>query len=77
MIEIQTGKLVIDTEIKALIKLRDSLSDEFEKSISIIKKTKGKIVVSGIGKSGHIAKKNIVNTFLNWLFIFFYSSFRS
>tara|TARA_B100000989_G_C19515210_1_gene461250 strand:- start:698 stop:1642 length:945 start_codon:yes stop_codon:yes gene_type:complete len=57
MIEIQTGKLVIDTEIKALIKLRDSLSDEFEKSISIIKKTKGKIVVSGIGKSGHIAKK--------------------
>lgn len=57
MIEIQTGKIVIDTEIKALVKLRDSLSYEFKEAINILKKTKGKIVVSGIGKSGHIAKK--------------------
>ena len=57
MIEIQTGKIVIDTEIKALVKLRDSLSYEFKEAIHILKNTRGKIVVSGIGKSGHIAKK--------------------
>ena len=57
MIEIQTGKIVIDTEIKALVKLRDALSNEFKEAINILKNTKGKIVVSGIGKSGHIAKK--------------------
>ncbi len=57
MIEIQTGKIVIDTEIKALVKLRDALSNEFKEAINILKNTRGKIVVSGIGKSGHIAKK--------------------
>ena len=57
MTEIQTGKIVIDTEIKALVKLRDALSKEFKDAINILKNTRGKIVVSGIGKSGHIAKK--------------------
>ena len=57
MTEIQAGKIVIDTEIKALVKLRDALSNEFKEAINILKNTRGKIVVSGIGKSGHIAKK--------------------
>ena len=57
MTEIQAGKIVIDTEIKALIKLRDTLSNEFKDAVNILKNTRGKIVVSGIGKSGHIAKK--------------------
>ena len=57
MTEIQAGKIVIDTEIKALVKLRDTLSNEFKNAINILKNTRGKIVVSGIGKSGHIAKK--------------------
>lgn len=57
MTEIQAGKIVIDTEIKALVKLRDALSNEFKDAINILKNTRGKIVVSGIGKSGHIAKK--------------------
>ena len=57
MTEIQAGKIVIDTEIKALVKLRDALSNDFKDAINILKNTRGKIVVSGIGKSGHIAKK--------------------
>ncbi|MAH78385.1 MAG: KpsF/GutQ family sugar-phosphate isomerase [Rickettsiales bacterium] len=54
---IEIGKSVIDTEIKALKLLKKSLSQSFEKTISTLLKTKGKIVVSGIGKSSHIAKK--------------------
>ena len=54
---IEIGKSVIDTEIKALKLLKKSLSQSFEKTISTLLKTKGKIVVSGMGKSSHIAKK--------------------
>ena len=57
MKEINIGKTVIDTEIKALKQLRDKVSVNFKKAVLELHKTKGKIVVTGIGKSGHIAKK--------------------
>ena len=59
---ISIGKSVIDIEIKALTFLKESLSESFDKAIDILHKTKGKIIVSGIGKSGHIGKK-IASTF--------------
>jgi len=57
MNEINTGKAVIETEIKALNILREKISINFKKAVVELHKTKGKIVLSGIGKSGHIAKK--------------------
>ncbi len=57
MKEINTGKAVIETEIKALNILREKISINFKKAVVELHKTKGKIVLSGIGKSGHIAKK--------------------
>ena len=60
--EINIGKSVIDTEIKALSFLRDSLTKSFSEAINILHKTRGKIILSGIGKSGHIGKK-IASTF--------------
>ena len=60
--EINLGKKVIETEIKALGILKNLLSNEFSKAIDILFKTKGKIIVSGLGKSGHIASK-ISSTF--------------
>lgn len=62
MKEINTGKAVIETEIKALKILREKISISFKKAVIELHKTKGKIVLSGIGKSGHIAKK-ISSTF--------------
>ena len=55
--EIKTGKSVIDIEIKALELLKNSISKPFRDAVLILHQTKGKIVLSGIGKSGHIAKK--------------------
>jgi arabinose-5-phosphate isomerase len=55
--EIKTGKSVIDIEIKALELLKKSISKSFLDAVLALHKTKGKIVLSGIGKSGHIAKK--------------------
>ncbi len=55
--EIKTGRQVIDIEIKALNLLKNYISSDFVKVVNLLLKNKGKIVVSGIGKSGHIASK--------------------
>ena len=55
--EIKTGRQVIDIEIKALNLLKSYISKDFVKVVNLLLKNKGKIVVSGIGKSGHIASK--------------------
>ena len=55
--EIKTGRQVIDTEIKALNLLKNYISKDFVKVVNLLLKNKGKIIVSGIGKSGHIASK--------------------
>ena len=60
--EIKTGRLVIDIEIKALNLLKNYISTDFVKVVNLLLKNKGKIIVSGIGKSGHIASK-IASTF--------------
>ena len=60
--EIKTGRQVIDIEIKALNLLKNYISKDFVKVVNLLLKNKGKIIVSGIGKSGHIASK-IASTF--------------
>ena len=55
--EAKTGKKVIDIEIKALSLLKKNISSDFTKVVNLLLKNTGKIIVSGIGKSGHIASK--------------------
>ena len=54
---IKIAKKVINTEIKGLEILSKKLDKNFGKAVNILKKTNGKIVVTGVGKSGIIAKK--------------------
>ncbi len=51
------GKRVFDIEIAALAKTRDSLGDEFIKILELITSCTGKVIVTGMGKPGHIARK--------------------
>lgn len=51
------GRDVLDVEAKALALLRDALDDDFAQAVELILATKGRVVVSGMGKSGHIARK--------------------
>ena len=53
----QIGKDVIDLQIKALKKLKNSLDDSFGKTVNIISKCKSKVIICGVGKSGKIASK--------------------
>tara|TARA_B100000886_G_C20396814_1_gene480734 strand:- start:596 stop:1537 length:942 start_codon:yes stop_codon:yes gene_type:complete len=55
--EISSGKLVIESEIKALNLLKTSIGVSFKEAINKLIKVRGKIIISGIGKSGHIASK--------------------
>lgn len=51
------AKQVFDKEILALQKLRDSLDENFNKILKAIIECKGKVIITGIGKSGHIGSK--------------------
>jgi len=48
---------VIRTEASALEKMADSLPDDVFIAVDILKNVRGRVVISGMGKSGHIAKK--------------------
>ncbi len=53
----EIGKNVIDLEIKALKKLKNSLDKSFYDAVQAISKCKSKVVICGVGKSGIIASK--------------------
>ncbi len=54
---IDTARAVIEAEAKALNTLADSLDDSFRAAIDLLLAAKGRVIVTGIGKSGHIARK--------------------
>ena len=53
----EIGKFVIETEASALSKLASDLPTDFAAVIDAVLRTKGRVVVSGVGKSGHVARK--------------------
>tara|TARA_Y100001936_G_scaffold239401_1_gene272466 strand:- start:22 stop:987 length:966 start_codon:yes stop_codon:yes gene_type:complete len=54
---ISTAQNVIDLEIKALLKLKKSISNSFNEAVVKIAKCQSKIILCGVGKSGLIASK--------------------
>ena len=51
------GQEVIKLESIALAKLSKSLDEDFAKAVELISQQNGKIIISGVGKSGNIAGK--------------------
>ena len=54
---IQIGKAVINLEIKALNKLKNSINNSFNLAVEQIVKCQSKVILCGVGKSGLIANK--------------------
>ena len=48
---------VIDTEIEGLESIKANFNQDFNDLIDLILNIKGRVILSGMGKSGHIAKK--------------------
>ncbi|MBT4762532.1 MAG: KpsF/GutQ family sugar-phosphate isomerase [Bdellovibrionaceae bacterium] len=59
---IQEAQRVLEIEIKSIEALRQRLNSDFEKAVDTLHNCAGKIVVTGIGKSGQIGQK-ISSTF--------------
>ena len=56
------AKQVFDIEAEAIAHLKSQLTEDFDHSVQAILKTKGRVVICGMGKSGLIGKK-IMATF--------------
>lgn len=54
---LQFGRDILHDEARALDALADSLGEEFERAVAVILAMSGKLIVSGLGKSGHIGRK--------------------
>jgi len=52
-----TAAQVLEHEGNALVRMAKNLPDDFVAAVEQILKIKGRIILSGIGKSGHIARK--------------------
>jgi arabinose-5-phosphate isomerase len=51
------GREILHDEARALDALADSLGEAFERAVALILDCPGKLIVSGLGKSGHIGRK--------------------
>ena len=54
---LEAGRNTISSESTALSQLAESLDENFIRAVEMLSKPNSRVVVSGMGKSGHIAKK--------------------
>jgi arabinose-5-phosphate isomerase len=54
---LQFGRAILHDEARALDALADSLDGPFEQAVGLIFDCPGKLIVSGLGKSGHVGRK--------------------
>src|SRR5687767_209121 len=54
---IQSAREVLDIEANAITALKERLDAAFVRAIDIILNCRGRVVVCGIGKSGHVGRK--------------------
>ena len=53
----EQAQKVLKVEAAALLNIAENLSSTFEEACELILSTRGRLIVTGIGKSGHIARK--------------------
>ena len=54
---LNAARRVIGIEAEGLARLRDTLDGSFAEAVDLILKATGRIIVSGMGKSGHVGRK--------------------
>lgn len=51
------GRIILESESKALSEMSSRLGKDFSDAVQLILARDGKVVVTGLGKSGHVARK--------------------
>jgi arabinose-5-phosphate isomerase len=54
---IDRARIVLELEAQAILALKDRVGESFEKACKILSDCTGKVIVTGMGKSGQIARK--------------------
>lgn len=54
---VESARLVLDIEADAIAALKQHIGTDFARAVDIVFKCTGRVVVSGVGKSGHIGRK--------------------
>jgi len=54
---VATGQRVLQVELNALETLRPLIGDDFRRACELLMACKGRVVITGMGKSGHIGNK--------------------
>jgi len=54
---IDSAQRTFDTEVKGLVALRQRIDHDFARAIDLLLNIEGRVVVTGMGKSGHIGSK--------------------
>ena len=57
LLRIERGREILAEEAQAVLSLGDSLDATFSRAVEAVLSNPGKLAVTGIGKSGHIARK--------------------
>ena len=55
--DILSAKTTINKEVEALRVMEANLDESLTKALDLMEKTQGRVIVTGMGKSGHIGKK--------------------
>lgn len=56
-LDLETARRVLKLEADGLLALSDALDDKFAHAVDLLAGVQGRIVVTGMGKSGHIGRK--------------------
>ena len=54
---VRSARRVLQTEANAILELVEALPEDFAEVVALILKTEGRVIISGVGKSGHIGRK--------------------
>lgn len=54
---VEIAQNTLEIEANALLTAKSRLGEDFAKAVEYVRNCKGKVVVTGLGKSGHIARK--------------------
>ncbi len=54
---LQRARDVLETEARAVLDIRELIDSSFKETIKLLIRCKGRVVFTGVGKSGHVARK--------------------
>src|SRR6185312_4743496 len=57
MSDLEEGRRVLKIEAQSILDLAEKINGNFEKAVQMVFDCKGKVIVTGIGKSGQVARK--------------------